>query len=424
MTKFAIILILLGTATVLWQQTEAKPLFFLQKNFFVLTTRAPSSDSRSSSSSSSFSASPSGGLLSGSGGIISSKLGLFTGLLSGFGGGGGLGFANKFNAGTTTRRPRRPKKTTTTTEPNTVFTPDTTTQAVTTTTITSSTTNAPLTTGYSYASSTTTETLESTTTEATTIDVKPTVVAQRPAVIASAKEGESVASSNNVNSGFEVIYENKQGDDKQSGAALTSSIDTDARGGDVNAGGDAGSSSNVNSGYEVIYANKNDGSENGGEVTSIASNFGSIGGSIGVASGSIGGSASAGGFGSLESSLSLGGSSSLGGFGATSGTKTNSGTNSAEGGFEVIYTNNKDESDNVTPVKSVSSTASFGSGNVGGTISLAGVGGTKTANADFELTTRGGYSDDGYDYKKPQNTRLNEISSGNLSKKYLPAQLR
>lgn len=39
MSKLALLLLVLGTMAVLWQQAESKPFFLLSKNFFVLTTR-------------------------------------------------------------------------------------------------------------------------------------------------------------------------------------------------------------------------------------------------------------------------------------------------------------------------------------------------------------------------------------------------
>ncbi|XP_011198339.2 uncharacterized protein LOC105222644 [Bactrocera dorsalis] len=153
MSKFAILLLLFGTTAVLWQQAEAKPFLFLPPNFFVLTTRAPSTDSTSSSSSTAYSSSSStssafGGLFQLPMNLISHKLNFINSLLSSFSGGAGaggsigaggniggggklaasgkfggsFGLGFKFNAGTTTARPR-----TTTEEANISFAPQSTT---------------------------------------------------------------------------------------------------------------------------------------------------------------------------------------------------------------------------------------------------------------------------------------------------------
>ncbi|XP_018786995.1 PREDICTED: probable serine/threonine-protein kinase dyrk2 [Bactrocera latifrons] len=148
MLKLAILLLLFGTTALLWQHAEAKPFLFLPPNFFVLTTRAPSTDSTSSLSSTAYSSSSTssafGGIFQLPMNIISHKLNFINSLLSSFNGGAGaggniggggklaasgkfggsFGVGFKFNAGTTTLRPR-----TTTEEANIVFSPQSTTNS-------------------------------------------------------------------------------------------------------------------------------------------------------------------------------------------------------------------------------------------------------------------------------------------------------
>ncbi|XP_067635257.1 mucin-22-like [Eurosta solidaginis] len=124
MSKIAITLLLLGTAACVWQPTEAKPFFLLPPNFFVLTTRAPSTDIRSSSYTTSSSYEGNFQLPTA---IISKKISFITSPLSILGGvggggagaggsiGGGCGIGFNLNATTTTSRPK------TTAEPNNIF---------------------------------------------------------------------------------------------------------------------------------------------------------------------------------------------------------------------------------------------------------------------------------------------------------------
>uniref|UniRef100_A0A0K8V4E7 DUF243 domain-containing protein n=1 Tax=Bactrocera latifrons TaxID=174628 RepID=A0A0K8V4E7_BACLA len=350
MSKFGLMLLLLGTTMVLWQQAEAKPLFLLSKNFFTLRTRAPSTGSGYSYSPSSLA---SGGLAQLPVGIISSKLGLISSLLSTFGGGsggggGGFGLGFKSNVAATTRRPKKTSKSTT--EPNTVFTPETSTKAYTTTSTT--TTAAP-------------EEPVSTTTVAT-IDVNPTVIAQRPAAIEPTDVSESVAGSN-VNSGFEVIYDNTNNGDQSGGLALTNAEGTsNAFSTDGASGVNTASSSGSNGGYEVIYSNS------GTEGSKASAGAGSSAGSSGGSSGGFGFSGAVGGSSGFGISGAVGGANAFG----------------ISGG--------------------VGSSSAAGSAN----LSAGGLTNSGLTSARPSIN--------GYNYNKPEDTSVNEIFGGNLSNTYVP----
>uniref|UniRef100_A0A0K8VM00 Uncharacterized protein n=1 Tax=Bactrocera latifrons TaxID=174628 RepID=A0A0K8VM00_BACLA len=415
MSKFGLMLLLLGTTMVLWQQAEAKPLFLLSKNFFTLRTRAPSTGSGYSYSPSSLA---SGGLAQLPVGIISSKLGLISSLLSTFGGGsggggGGFGLGFKSNVAATTRRPKKTSKSTT--EPNTVFTPETSTKAYTTTSTT--TTAAP-------------EEPVSTTTVAT-IDVNPTVIAQRPAAIEPTDVSESVAGSN-VNSGFEVIYDNTNNGDQSGGLALTNAEGTsNAFSTDGASGVNTASSSGSNGGYEVIYSNSG---TNGSEASA------GVGGSSG-----FGGSGGFGLSGAVEGAVG----------GVEVSTNGASGVNAASssgsnGGYEVIYSNSGTEGSKASAGAGSSAGSSGGSsggfgfsGAVGGSsgfgisgavgganaFGISGGVGSSSAAGSANLSagglTNSGLTSarpsiNGYNYNKPEDTSVNEIFGGNLSNTYVP----
>ncbi|XP_017485059.1 PREDICTED: cell wall integrity and stress response component 4-like [Rhagoletis zephyria] len=184
MSKLAIILVLFSTTTLVWHQTEAKPFLFLPPKFFVLTTRAPSTDSSASATSySSSSASlETGGLFQLKTDIISRKLSLISSLLSGFGGsiGGSFGLGFKFNSVGGTRNPTT---TTTTTEPNVIFTPDVTTKSpAITTKAPIATTKTSVITEKAPDSSTTAETIL--TTDTTAVNLQSIADAKAPTISA------------------------------------------------------------------------------------------------------------------------------------------------------------------------------------------------------------------------------------------------